>query len=70
MPQAITYSSEREEMFLEHLKERDRRRRAEEKAERKRKMAAFTDLMREMPAIKVGLPLKPIAFSGNQGLER
>lgn len=53
--QAITSSSEREEMFLEHLKERDRRRRAEEKAERKRKMAAFTDLMREMPAIKAGV---------------
>ena len=56
MLQAITSSSEREEMFLEHLKERDRRRRAEEKAERKRKMTAFTDLMREMPAIKVGSP--------------
>ena len=69
MLQAITSSSEREEMFLEHLKERDRRRRAEEKAERKRKMTAFTDLMREMPAIKVGPP-ETSCVLGRQGLQR
>ena len=46
-------SVDREEMFLEHLKERERRKRAEDKAARKRKLQEFKDLLERSSGIKV-----------------
>lgn len=51
-PQAIA-SVDREEMFVEHMKERDRRKRAEEKAARKRKLQDFRELLERSSGIKV-----------------
>lgn len=52
LPQAIA-SVDREEMFLEHMKERERRKRAEEKAARKRKLQDFRELLERSSGIKV-----------------
>lgn len=40
-------------MFAEHIKERERRKRAEEKAARKRKLREFKDLLERSSGIKV-----------------
>ena len=40
-------------MFQEHLKERERRKRAEDKAARKRKLQEFKDLLERSSGIKV-----------------
>lgn len=48
-------SVDREEMFAEHIKERERRKRAEEKAARKRKLREFKDLLERSSGIKVCL---------------
>lgn len=50
--QAIA-SVDREEMFAEHMKERERRKRAEEKAARKRRMQDFRELLERTSYIKV-----------------
>ena len=50
--QAIA-SVDREEMFGEHMKERERRKRAEEKAARKRKLQDFKELLQRTSYIKV-----------------
>ena len=50
--QAIA-SVDREEMFVEHMKERERRKRAEEKAARKRKLQDFRELLERSSGIKV-----------------
>lgn len=50
--QAIA-SVDREEMFAEHMKERERRKRAEEKAARKRKLQDFRELLERTSDIKV-----------------
>ena len=50
--QAIA-SVDRQEMFVEHMKERERRKRAEEKAARKRKMQDFKELLERSSGIKV-----------------
>lgn len=50
--QAIA-SVDREEMFAEHMKERERRKRAEEKAARKRKLQNFRELLERTSDIKV-----------------
>lgn len=52
LPQAVA-SVDREEMFLEHMKERERRKRAEEKAARKRKLQDFRELLERSSGIKV-----------------
>ena len=52
MLQAIA-SVDREEMFAEHMKERERRKRAEEKAARKRKLQDFKELLERSSGIKV-----------------
>jgi len=44
---------DREEMFVEHMKERERRKRAEEKAARKRKLQDFRELLERTSGIKV-----------------
>ena len=46
-------SVDREEMFAEHIKERERRKRADEKAARKRKLQEFKDLLERSSGIKV-----------------
>ena len=50
--QAIA-SVDREEMFAEHMKERERRKRADEKAARKRKLQDFRELLERTSDIKV-----------------
>ena len=40
-------------MFAEHMKERERRKRAEEKAARKRKLQDFKELLERSSGIKV-----------------
>lgn len=52
--QAIA-SVDREEMFAEHMKERERRKRADEKAARKRKLQDFRELLERTSDIKVSL---------------
>ncbi|DBB01103.1 TPA: hypothetical protein ACH3X1_000995 [Trebouxia sp. C0004] len=49
-------SVDREEMFVEHMKERDRRKRAEEKAARKRKLQDFRELLERSSGIKASTP--------------
>lgn len=44
---------DREEMFAEHMKERERRKRADEKAARKRKLQDFRELLERTSDIKV-----------------
>lgn len=46
-------AAERETLFADVVKEKDRAEREARKAERKRRMAAFRDLLEATPAIKV-----------------
>ncbi|KAL0047243.1 hypothetical protein WJX82_010442 [Trebouxia sp. C0006] len=49
-------SVDREEMFVEHMKERERRKRAEEKTARKRKLQDFRELLERTSGIKASTP--------------
>ena len=51
-PQGIP-DSEREELFEEHMKERDRKEREERRQQRKKRMGAFLALLQRNVAIKV-----------------
>ncbi len=51
--QAVVDDREREELFTEFMKERDRKEREEKKKERRRRMTAFKDLLDQTSGIKV-----------------
>ena len=51
--QAVDSERLREELFLDHMKERDRKARETRKAEQKRRAADFKDLLESVSYIKV-----------------
>ena len=57
--QAVADDREREELYTEFMKERDRKEREEKKKERRRRMAAFRDLLDSTSGIKVTGDTRP-----------
>jgi hypothetical protein len=55
-PKQAVPAAERETLFADVVKEKDRAEREARKAERKRRMAAFRALLEATPAIKARLP--------------
>ena len=55
--QALGSDRDREELFMDHIKERDRKERETRKVEQKKRMAAFRVLLENSSFIKVGLQL-------------
>ena len=51
--QAVGDDREREELYTEFMKERDRKEREEKKKERRRRMTAFKELLEQTSGIKV-----------------
>lgn len=51
--QALADDREREELYTEFMKERDRKEREEKKKERRRRMTAFKELLEQTSGIKV-----------------
>ena len=56
--QAVDSERLREELFLDHMKERDRKARETRKAEQKRRAADFKDLLESVSYIKVSTSAK------------
>ncbi|KAK9857235.1 hypothetical protein WJX84_007848 [Apatococcus fuscideae] len=53
---AVADDREREELYTEFMKERDRKEREEKKKERRRRMTAFKELLEQTSGIKVSTP--------------
>ena len=53
--QALSSDRDREELFLDHMKERDRKERESRKVEQKRRQAQFRVLLENSSFIKVGM---------------
>lgn len=60
--QAITDNREREQLFNEHMKEREKKEKEARRAELKKKKAAFLSLLEANKSIKVASwnPLEPL----------
>ena len=53
---------EREELYTEFMKERDRKERDEKKKERRRRMTAFKELLEQTSGIKVQFEAQQLSF--------